>query len=40
VAREQQVTDAEISAIQGIVRAVSAGRIDALMKELSRPDRD
>jgi len=40
VAREQKITEQEIGAIQGIVMAVSAGKINALMKEFSFPGRD
>jgi hypothetical protein len=40
VAREQQITKEEIGAIQGIVMAVSAGKINALMKEFDSPGRD
>jgi hypothetical protein len=40
VAKEQKITDKEIGAIQGIVMAVSAGKINALMREFTSPDRD
>jgi len=40
VAREQNITDEEIGAIQGIVMAVSAGKINSLMRELTSPSRD
>jgi hypothetical protein len=40
VAREQKITDQEIGAIQGIVMAVSAGKINALMREFTCPSRD
>jgi len=33
VARAQNITDEEIGAIQGIVMAVSAGKINALMRD-------
>ncbi len=40
MAREQKITDQEIGAIQGIVMAVSAGKINALMREATSPSRD
>jgi len=40
VARELNIPDQEIGAIQGIVMAVSAGKINALMREFSSPSQD
>jgi len=40
VARDQNITDKEVGAIQGIVMAVSAGKINALMREFSSSSRD
>jgi len=40
VARAQKITEKEIGAIQGIVMAVSAGKINALMREFSSPSQD
>jgi hypothetical protein len=40
VAREQKITAEEIGAIQGIVMAVSAGKINVLMRESSSPSQD
>jgi hypothetical protein len=37
VAREQNISDQEIGAIQGIVMAVSAGKINALMRDFPSP---
>jgi len=37
VAKEQNISDEEIGAIQGIVMAVSAGKINALMREFTPP---
>ncbi|MEJ2471201.1 MAG: hypothetical protein P8Y91_01535 [Desulfuromonadales bacterium] len=37
MARELQITDAEIGTIQGIVMAISAGKINALMREFPSP---
>jgi hypothetical protein len=37
VAREQQITDQEIGAIQGLVMAVAAGKINAMMREFTPP---
>jgi hypothetical protein len=33
VAREHNITEQEIGAIQGIVMAVSAGKVNAMMRE-------
>jgi len=38
VARAQKITTEEIGAIQGIVMAVSAGKINALMREFPPDD--
>lgn len=40
MAREHSITQEEIGAIQGIVMAVSAGKINALMREVSLPPQD
>jgi len=40
VARDQNITDKEVGAIQGIVMAVAAGKINALMREFTSPSRD
>jgi hypothetical protein len=40
VAREQDISDAEIGAIQGIVMAVAAGKINAMMRGLKSPPQD
>jgi hypothetical protein len=40
VARAQQITDQEIGAIQGIVMAVAAGKINAMLRELVPPGQD
>ncbi|MEJ2197105.1 MAG: hypothetical protein P8X54_00835 [Desulfuromonadales bacterium] len=40
MARDQNITDKEVGAIQGIVMAVSAGKINALMREFTSPSRD
>ncbi len=40
MARAQQITDEEIGAIQGIVMAVAAGKINVMMRELSSPSQD
>lgn len=40
MAREEKITEQEIGAIQGIVMAVSAGKINALMREFPSPPRD
>jgi len=40
VARAQQVSDEEIGAIQGLVMAVAAGKINSMMRELSSPSQD
>ncbi|MGK2943319.1 MAG: hypothetical protein ACSLFC_01100 [Desulfuromonadales bacterium] len=37
MARAQNIQDAEIGAIQGIVMAVAAGKINAMMRELISP---
>lgn len=33
VAREQQISEEEIGAVQGLVMAVSAGRVNSQMKD-------
>jgi len=40
VAREEKITDQEIGAIQGIVMAVAAGKINVMMREASSPTKD
>jgi len=40
VARAQKISDEEIGAIQGIVMAVAAGKINVLMRELTSPPKD
>jgi hypothetical protein len=40
VARAQQITDQEIGAIQGIVMAVAAGKINVMMRDLASPKQD
>jgi len=40
VVRAQQITDQEIGAIQGIVMAVAAGKINVMMREITFPDQD
>ncbi|MDH4006872.1 MAG: hypothetical protein OEU35_02280 [Desulfuromonadales bacterium] len=40
MARDQNITDKEVGAIQGIVMAVSAGKINTLMREFTSPSRD
>jgi hypothetical protein len=40
VARAQNISEEEIGAIQGIVMAVSAGKINALMRESPPPAND
>ncbi|MDH3998504.1 MAG: hypothetical protein OET90_06655 [Desulfuromonadales bacterium] len=40
VAREHNITQAEIGAIQGIVMAVSAGKVNSMMRQLSSDDAD
>jgi hypothetical protein len=37
VAKALNISDQEIGAIQGIVMAVSAGKINSLMREFSTP---
>jgi hypothetical protein len=37
VAKVQNISDEEIGAIQGIIMAVSAGKINALMREFTSP---
>jgi len=37
VAREHSISKEEIGAIQGIVMAVSAGKINALMRRIEHP---
>lgn len=39
VAREQGVTEQEIGAVQGICMAVSAGRVNAQLREVERRQR-
>jgi hypothetical protein len=34
VARGLKITDAEVNAIQGIVMAVAAGKVNALMRDI------
>jgi len=34
VAREQNISPAEIGAVQGLVMAVSAGKVNALMQQI------
>lgn len=36
VAREQGLTEEEIGAVQGVVMAVSAGRVNAQVREVER----
>ena len=38
MARAHNISTAEIGAIQGIVMAVAAGKINALMREFTLPD--
>jgi hypothetical protein len=40
VARAQKISDEEIGAIQGIVMAVAAGKINAMMRETTSPSKD
>jgi hypothetical protein len=40
VAKAQKIPDEEIGAIQGIVMAVSAGKINSLMREFTSPSQD
>jgi len=40
VAREQNISDQEIGTIQGIVMAVSAGKINGLMRHFSSSSHD
>jgi len=40
VARAQDISAAEIGAIQGIVMAVAAGKINAMLRELTSPPQD
>jgi hypothetical protein len=40
VARAQNISDQEIGAIQGIVMAVAAGKINVMMRELTVPSQD
>ena len=40
MAREQKITDEEIGAIQGIVMAVAAGKINVMMRDLLDPAKD
>jgi hypothetical protein len=37
VAREEKITDEEIGAIQGVVMAVAAGKINVMMRDLIDP---
>jgi hypothetical protein len=40
VAREQNISNEEVGAIQGIVMAVAAGKINAMMREAASPAED
>jgi hypothetical protein len=40
VARAQKISDEEIGAIQGIVMAVAAGKINTMMREITSPSKD
>jgi hypothetical protein len=40
VARAHQITAEEIGAIQGIVMAVAAGKINVMMRDLAPPEQD
>jgi hypothetical protein len=40
VARAQKISDEEIGAIQGIVMAVAAGKINIIMRDLPDPIQD
>jgi hypothetical protein len=40
VAKEQKITDEEIGAIQGIVMAVAAGKINVMMRDIPSPSQD
>jgi hypothetical protein len=40
VAKAQNISNEEIGAIQGIVMAVAAGKINTLMRELTSPSQD
>jgi hypothetical protein len=40
VARGQNISDQEIGAIQGIVMAVAAGKINVMMRELTATPQD
>jgi alkylhydroperoxidase/carboxymuconolactone decarboxylase family protein YurZ len=39
-ARKEMITDEEISAVQGVVMAVSAGRVNAQFREVERKARE
>jgi hypothetical protein len=40
VAKEQNISNAEVGAIQGIVMAVTAGKINVMMREAATPADD
>ncbi|MGW8311948.1 MAG: hypothetical protein ACWGOL_01805 [Desulfuromonadales bacterium] len=40
MAREQNISNEEIGAIQGIVMAVAAGKINAMMRDVTPPAAD
>jgi len=40
VAREHNISNEEVGAIQGIVMAVAAGKVNAMMREALSPSKD
>jgi hypothetical protein len=40
VAREHNISNEEVGAIQGIVMAVAAGKVNAMMREARSPSKD